>query len=271
MMEEEEQILFVLTGEGPRVTCNLHPPLRVKNNDEISLALTKITFYNSFANIHKGKNNGMKITPGKGKEAIMIQIPTGAYEIDQINMEIIHQLNAGGDASADEHFKLQPNTATLKSMITISEGYIVDFNVKASIATLLGYTSTDKLIGGINKRYEGENIVKITQISSLLVMCDAVRPSFLNGKLTSFVHNCILDVEPGVKFIDKPSNLTFVNTSSNVITQLSCWVVDQSLNIVDFRHEQLEIELKLVIRRRRASSDDDDDGNSRKRRRRKEE
>ena len=59
----------------------------------------------------------------------------------------------------------------------------------------------------------------------------------------------MLDVEPGVKFIDKPSNLTFVNTSNNVITQLSCWVVDQNLNTVDFRHEQLEIELKLKITR----------------------
>ena len=243
-------MIIVLSGEGPRVTCDLHPPIRMGNNDVISLALAKIMFYNSFANIHKGKNNCVKIKPGDGKESIMVQIPTGAYEINQINLEIIHQLKAaGGDAKADEHFKLQPNTATLKSMITITKGYIVDFNVNASIAPLLGYLSTDKLIGGDNKRYEGKNIVKITQISSLLVMCDAVRPSFLNGKLTSFVHNCVLDVEPGVKFIDKPSNLTFVNTSNNVITQLSCWGVDQNLNTVDFRHEQLEIELKLKITR----------------------
>lgn len=245
---EEEQLMVVLTGEGPRVTSDLHPPLHLKNNDTISLALTKIMFYNSFANIREGENNCLKITPS-GIESIIIQIPTGAYEINQIHLEIIHQLNVAGVKEADKIFKLEPNLATLKSMITIAKGCVVDFNVNASIASMLGFLPTDKLIGEDNKRYEGKNIVKITQISSLLVMCNVVRPSFLNGKMVSFVYNCVLDVEPGVKFIDKPTNLTFVTTSNNVITQISCWVVDQNLKNVDFRHEQLEIELKLIIRR----------------------
>ena len=68
--------MLVLSGEGPRVTSQLNPPLHVGSNDEISIALTKITFYNSFANVNEGENNCLKITPGKGKDPFIVQIPT---------------------------------------------------------------------------------------------------------------------------------------------------------------------------------------------------
>lgn len=258
--------MLVLSGEGPRVTSQLNPPLHVGSNDEISIALTKITFYNSFANVNEGENNCLKITPGKGKDPFIVQIPTGAYEISQLNEEMVRQLVESGVKDAEKHFKLEPNIATLKSVITLSGNYTVDFDVNATIAPLLGYLKSTKLIGvgDVSKRFEAKNIVNITKISSLLIMCDIVKPSFLNGKLTSFIHNCILDCEPGVKYIEKPINLTFLNTTSNVIPQISCWVVDNNMQDVDFRHEQLEIELKLIVRR----TTDIDDRLPRKRRRR---
>ena len=249
---ETEQMLVVLSGEGPRVSCQLNPSIHVGANDEISLALTKITFYNSFPNIQEDKNNCIKITPGKGTKSLIVKIPAGAYEITQISNAIVQQLIDVGHKDAKKHFKLEPNLATLKSVITLSNAYIVDFNVDYSIASLLGFKKTKKLIGGdgdSEKRFEGENIVNITNISSLLVMCDVVKPSFLNGRLTSFIHNCILDVEPGVKYIEKPINLTFLNAANNVIPQISCWLVSNNMQEVDFRHEELEIELKLIIRR----------------------
>ena len=135
----------------------------------------------------------------------------------------------------------------MKAMITLDGRYSVDFNVAYSIATLLGFKKTSKLIGV--KRWTGEYVVDINQISSLIVMCDIVQPSFLNGKPTSFIYNCILDVEPGYKFIDTPLNLTYIPLANNLISRIDCWVLDQNCNAVDFNGENLEIELKLVISR----------------------
>ena len=35
----------------------------------------------------------------------------------------------------------------------------------------------------------------------------------------------------------------------NLISEITCWITDQNTNSVDFRHEELEIELKLIINR----------------------
>ena len=76
-----------------------------------------------------------------------------------------------------------------------------------------------------------------------------LKPSLINGVKQSFLYNCILDVEPGVRYVEKPHNLTYLSVANNLISVINCWVVDQAGRTVDFRQEQLEIELLLVRKR----------------------
>ena len=246
-MSEYEELIFILNGIGPKVTARLQPPLHYLADDEISIALTKMSFYNSFSNVRDGFNNELKIKPGKDRDFILIKIPTGAYEISEISAEIIHQLTSKGVKNANKDFILTPNLATLKAMITLNNDYEVDFDVSHSIAHLLGFLKTDKLIG--SKRFEAKNIVNINQTNSLLVWCNIARPNYLNGEQISIIYNAFLDVGPGDKFYERPVNLTYIPVVNNLITEITCWITDQNMQPVDFRHEELEIELKLIVRR----------------------
>ena len=64
-----------------------------------------------------------------------------------------------------------------------------------------------------------------------------------------FIYNAFLDVAPGEKFYERPVNLTYIPVVNNLISEVTCWITDQNSRPVDFRHEELEIELKLIIRR----------------------
>ena len=135
-MSQYEELILILNGIGPKVTARLQPPLHYFADDEISIALTKMSFYNSFSNVRDGFNNELKIKPGKDRDFILIKIPTGAYEISEINAEIIHQLTSKGIKNADKDFMLIPNLATLKAMITLNHDYEVDFEVTHPITLL---------------------------------------------------------------------------------------------------------------------------------------
>ena len=54
---------------------------------------------------------------------------------------------------------------------------------------------------------------------------------------------------PGEKFYERPMSLTYIPVVNNLISEITCWITDQNSRPVDFRHEELEIELKLIIRR----------------------
>ena len=244
---EEENVLAVLTGIGPKVSTKLWPPIHIAPEDRMVVALSQVTFYNSFPNIQEMKNNEIEITPGKGKTPIMIRLPTGAYEISEMNTEITHQLTSKGVKNADKNFVLAPNLATLKSMITLREDFSVNFNTSYTMADVLGFSKMNKLIG--NRRFESDHIVNINQITSLLVFCNCVRPSYVQGKLKSILSNLILSCEPGVKYFDRPQHLTYLPVLNNVLSEITCWVLDQDLHEVQFRGETLEIELKIKIRR----------------------
>lgn len=253
--EEIEEKIILLIGEGPLVQTRLNPPLQYGELDDVRIALTKITFYNSFANIIEQKNNCLEITvPGKTPEApakvCHIKIPSGAYELDEVYAEILYQLRDKHSVkNPEKNFVLEPNLATLKSMITLRQDYKVNFKVQHSIANFLGFKVDSTLSS--NTRFQSPNIVNINTTSSLLVMTNLTTPSYLNAKPVSYLFNAVLDVEPGYKYTTIPQNLTFLPVmNKSAISDIQIWLVDQDENPLDFRHETLEVELKLIAKKK---------------------
>lgn len=253
--EENEETIILLIGEGPLVQTRLNPPIQYGELDDVRIALTKITFYNSFANIIDQKNNCLEITvPGKNNttdKVCPIKIPSGAYEIDELYSEILYQLRDKYSVKHPEKsFVLEPNLSTLKSMITLRDDYKVNFKVQHSLANFLGF-EIDSMLSS-NTRFQSPNIVNINTTSSLLVMTNLTTPSYLNSKPVNYLYNAVLDVEPGYKYTTIPQNLTFLPImNKSAISDVQIWLVDQDENPLDFRHETLEVELKLVAKRKK--------------------
>ena len=83
-------------------------------------------------------------------------------------------------------------------------------------------------------------------------MCDVARASYRNGKHVSFIYKTVIDATSGVRFVDAPANPVHVPLlTTDSISDVRVWIVDQDMRPVRMLSNELEIELNLVLRRRR--------------------
>ena len=111
---------------------------------------------------------------------------------------------------------------------------------------MLGFEAK-KYKGG--KRYESENTVNILSVNSILVNCDVISSSRVNGKLAPVVYNFFPNVSPGEKIVSQPKNIIYVPLTMSIISSMTVWITDQESNLLDLRGEQLT--LTFHIRKRR--------------------
>ena len=122
----------------------------------------------------------------------------------------------------------------------------MDFDVENSVQSVLGFEK--KKYKG-NKRYESENKVNILSTDSILVHCDIIKPSRINGVLRPIIYNFFPNVLPGEKIVSQPQHLIYVPLTMNFISSMTVWVTDQDQNLLDLRGQQLT--LTFHIRKRR--------------------
>ena len=223
--------------------------LRFERNVDVTIALSKLAVYNNFSNILTGVNNSLKIKPGEARDWVLIHFPTGAYSLDDIYDEIVHQLHKSGvTEDVEKNIIFEANSPSLKLFITLRGNYEIDFNVDYSLAPVLGYEPSDLLIG--ETQHRGSNPVKINKVTNLLILCDITRASYINGKQVSYLFNANMDVEFGVRYVNTPEQLTHIPVLNETkISDMNVWVVDQNLDTVTISPgNRLEIELKISLR-----------------------
>ena len=82
-------------------------------------------------------------------------------------------------------------------------------------------------------------------VNSILVHCNLVNDSYLNGKKTTVIHSFYPNADPGNKTIEKPVQYIYLPISSDVIRQVTVWLTDQDQQILDLRSEVLTIKFHL--------------------------
>jgi len=132
------------------------------------MALVNLESYYSFPNI-TAKNNNFRYKSGpENNPWVDINIPEGCYELADINDYIQRTMKEKGhyDAANDEYcITIQPNSNTLKSVLTITPGYFVDFlEPDNSIRSDLGfrpwvyaegYNESEQIVNIVSKQFEG--------------------------------------------------------------------------------------------------------------------
>ncbi len=129
----------------------------------------------------------------------------------------------------------------------MKDSTIVDFDTGNSIRSVLGFEAKKYKGGG--QTYKSENKVNILSVISILVHCDVINPSFVNGMLAPVIYNFSPNVSPGEKIDSQPQHLIYVPLTMSVIPSMTVWVTDQNGRILDLRGEQLT--LTFHIRKRR--------------------
>ena len=243
---------ITVSGTNSRLFTRFNPPMVFDSeaNSGYEIALCRLETYYCFHNIDE-KNNSLNISIDRGQNWKELKIPVGCYDITGIN-EALQLLLEEVDKNNDRE-KKQPyivftgNKNTSKVVLEIaSNTTIVDFNVKNSIRSVLGFEA--KKYSG-RKRYESENKIDIVRVQSILVHCDIINSSRFNGMSTPVIYNFSPNVPPADKIICQPKHLMYVPLSLSVISSMTAWITDQEGRILDLRGERLT--LAFHIRKRR--------------------
>ena len=169
-----------------------------------------------------------------------IKIPTGCYDTDSINTVLQKQLFAKGGQKKkkeEERVVLSANKNTLKCVLEIkNKKTVVDFDIDHSLRTVLGFEAKKYSNIGF---YESENIVNILNVNSILIHCDIIEGSRVNGKIAPVIYSFFPDVSPGEKIIAEPNHLIYIPLKIGIIPSMTSWVTDQTGADVDLRGEEL--------------------------------
>jgi len=139
------------------------------------MALLNLETYYSFPNIDS-TNNSFKYSMDNGKNWFTILIPEGSYKICDIDAAIKQQIrtnNHYGDENNKYFISVSANTSTLKTVLTLTNSYQVDFGLPNSMRHVLGFNSAVYT----TNYHKSENEVNIMNINSILVNIDIITGS----------------------------------------------------------------------------------------------
>ena len=198
------------------------------NVEDCEISLVNLETWNSFANVTPS-NNKFKYSIDGGNTWKLIEIETGAYQLEEINEEIQRLMD-----SVD--ITISPNTSTLKSVIDIThKDYKIDFTIDNSIRSILGFDSVILSHG----RNISNSIVNIIDFNSIFINCDCISGSYVNGISSSVIYSFGPKVSPGYRIVESPVNLVYLPINRKTLNEFSIWITDQDGRPIDFRGENI--------------------------------
>ncbi|KAJ8673271.1 hypothetical protein QAD02_004533 [Eretmocerus hayati] len=183
---EEESYTLSLSRRSSHLQAPINPPLDLSPEKNYFLGLVSLLTNNSIPNIDTDHNKLYV-------EDKIIVLPTGSYEISEIESYLLNQIPEGTT------FSLKPNYNSLRSEITCSQK--VDFRPPDSIAPILGFAQRTLEPGKI---HISDQIVNILKVSAIRVECNITCGAFLNGQRVHTVHEFGIKVPPGFKINETP-------------------------------------------------------------------
>lgn len=221
---------FTLTGRESTLDAYIQPPIVLEEEEEYAIALINFESFNSIPNIDHTNNKFYLANDLKHP----IEIPTGSYEIEDINNYLHQQLQKRGIS-----LSIFGDNNTLKTRVKCD--HLVDFTPKDSIAKILGFEN--KPLSSLEST--SENPADIFKVNAICIECNLVSGSYLNNHEVHIIHQLFPNVPPGVKIVENPTNLIYLPVTTRVIDYISIQIVDQDGDLVNFRQERVTVRLHL--------------------------
>ena len=228
--------LLTLSGKGSMLEKTFQP--EIIGGCDYKLAFTSLDTYYSVPNIDSS-NNTLEISHNDGL-FLIIPLDKGCYSLDDLDKEIRRQLKV---LKMDDAVQFIPEYTTFRCVMKIKETYKVKFGDN-SLASVLGFEK--KVYIGRKERYVSEHTVQIMYINSILIHCDLVGNSYLNGTPTPIIHSFFPSVNPGEKIIERPVEHIYLPVDLDVIRHMRVWLTDQNLSLLDLGEEEVTIKFHLT-------------------------
>ena len=103
------------------------------------------------------------------------------------------------EAIAGCHWK---NKITRRASLKVGKGWSVEFPFKTSLGTVLRFES--KMYDHREEPWISEKIVNILSVNSILIHCDMISGSMVDGVKSPVIYNYFPNVMPGSKIVGDP-------------------------------------------------------------------
>ena len=239
---QKDSFQIIVSGNTTDFNTKFNPPIQLNKNKSYEMALVNLETYYSIPNI-TSRNNTFKYSPDGGANWMTVDIPTGSYDIEDINSVIQREMKANGhwDATNEEYYvSLLANPNTMKAILNIENNYQVSFKFGNSLRRILGFNSKIYTVS-----QESERVVDILSINSILVNTNVISGSYVNGANKPTIYSFFPNVSPGHKIVEHPKNLIYLPITLHVIHNLRVNLTDQNFDILDLRRENVTIRFHI--------------------------
>lgn len=241
--EPKSSFYILLSDKSTQIKTKFRPLIQLDKSKKYEMALLNLETYYSFPNID-ASNNNFRYSPDNGTTWINIDIPEGSYEIIDINEYIQRVMKENGhyNSTTNQYYiALEPNNNTLRSVLSISPNYKVDFTTANSIRSVLGFNAQVYTAGYT----ESENIIDILYVSSLRVTSDIIDASYSNGETENIIYSFFPNVGPGYKIIEIPINLVYLPITLYTLSSMETKLTDQNGKLINLRGEELSMRFHI--------------------------
>ena len=231
----KDSFTLLVSDSSANIQTTFNPPIYLQANRNYELAMVNLETCYSFAIIREGDNNSFKWSVDGGKTWTILHVPTGCYELNATNAEII-RIRRNGDIT------IVLNVNTLQCILTVvGAKCTVSFDVPNALASVLGFKWSIYGVG----RHAGDNLVNITSLNSILVHCNIIHSSYMCGIQAPVAYNFLPNAAPGQRILEAPHNLIYLPMTVHVLSTLTVWLTDQHGELLDLRGEELTIRFHL--------------------------
>lgn len=221
---------ITLSARGSKLHSDFNPPIYLDSESDYVIGLINFETFNAIPNIDE-KNNKLYY----GNENEFIEIPTGSYELSDINNYLQEQFQ-----KKQIYFRVKANNNTLKSELKSS----VDIEFKdGTIGKILGFKN--QIIKGDSMVNVSDYPAEIIKVNSIAIDCSLAKGSYLNGSLLHIIHQFFPNVSPGFKIIEVPQNIIYFPITVTVIDKITIKIIDQNGDLVNFRNETVTLRLHV--------------------------
>lgn len=239
---QKDSFQVIVSDNTTHFNTKFNPPIQLNKNKSYEMALVNLETYYSIPNI-TSKNNLFKYSPDDGANWVNIDIPTGSYDIEDINDVIQREMKANGhwNATNEEYYiSLLANPNTMKAILNVENSYQVSFKFNNSLRRLLGFSS--KIY---STSQESERVVDILSINSIFVNTNMISGSYVNGTNKPTIYSFFPNVSPGHKIVEHPKNLIYLPITLHVLHSLQITLTDQNFDFLDLRGENVTIRFHI--------------------------
>ena len=195
----KDSFQVIVSDDTTRFTKKFNPSIQLKKNRPYEIALVNLETYYSIPNINN-KNNSFRYSANGGADWHTVDIPTGSYDIEDINDVIQRGMKSNGHwDEANEEYEANDNN------------YQVNFKSGNSLRKLLGFNSKV-----YTTSQESERVVDILSVNSILVNLDIISGSYVNGIAQHTIYSFSPNVSPGHKIVENPKTVIYLPITLHV-------------------------------------------------------